>query len=95
MEKFVSATKDWFKPENSRALNRIMPGKGKLLVGKYGTNILDSTLRSIFGEDAPLFGAGHTATGVSSHLKVAVVAGASDGQNIVFGNYNRQQASRE
>jgi hypothetical protein len=75
-----------------------IPGFGHLLEtyskSKFDTDALEGALRNTFSEKQLLFGGTRAIDAPTSMTKVAVTATSSNGDPVIFSNYNRRCAER-
>jgi hypothetical protein len=61
---------------------------------KYGSHLLEETLKEQFTLDQPLFGNAITSDLTIHSPRVIIPTGCSGGRTVVFTNYSRQSSSK-
>jgi hypothetical protein len=97
-EKCLYYTEKICREAYARRTGRGIPGVGHLLETyskfKFDTDTLEETLQNILSEKQLLFGGVRALDAPTSMTKVAVTATSSNGDPVVFSNYNRRTSER-
>jgi hypothetical protein len=83
-----------FSRHNLRKFPKISWRRGKYAMVKYGSRVLEESLKELFTHNQPLFGNSIASDLATNSPRVIIPTSSSDGRTIVFANYSRQSSSK-